>query len=83
MPENVTIRRSHLTDTPEGFIVELIIADSNDLETASTVLTAKVPVTCEKWWRLAAIQREVLGRLRDVVGDEILRTRRILDRQPD
>ena len=72
-----------LTETSDGVVAEIMIADRSSADEPDEWLHFRVPVKCETWWALAAIQRLALHRIQDVIAAETQRIERIANQRPD
>lgn len=79
---DITIQSTNISETPKGTLVDVSIADSDDLEQTTEIIHCSVLVKCEGWWGLAAIQKAALHRIRDVIAGEIQRTGHIENQRP-
>ncbi len=78
-----TIRASRVSETQNGLKVEVVMADSADLEEATEAIQIQVVVKGALFWPLATIQKEALSRARDAINDEIQRMKQSADRFSD
>ena len=77
------IRSTEIIEKPPGATINLIIADNDDLDEADEAISCSVQLSEHKgWFVFAAIQREALQRIREIVDAEIQRTAHTVNQRP-
>jgi hypothetical protein len=68
------IQSTKITETPKGFVVEMILSSAADLEAASDVVQLRATLDTEsRAPRLPELQEVVLRHVRDGLNEEIHR----------
>ena len=81
MSDTLHLRKTTVTEG-DPLIVEIVIADSDNLEQATELLQIRVRAEALSGWPLAAIQRATLLRVRDVIAAEIQAASHRIDQIP-
>ena len=83
MPETMKIRSTNVSEGT-GLSVEISIADSADPDAAREAIRFRVVLPSgQAHWRLAAIQKAALQRVRDAIANELQRTTSIANQRDE
>jgi hypothetical protein len=79
MPD-LRIQNTKIVETPKGFVIEMTLSDSPDLESAPNVVQVRTTLdTDEKGPRLVALQRVALDHVQTAINAEIQRLLRLAE----
>ena len=65
------VQQVSVTNKDDARIVDLLIADNEDLDAANEIIQIVVPVQLGEYPRLVEVELAALDRVRDVIGNEI------------